>query len=57
MMNRPIGLVTGGEAGDGIEAEYEQEGREVFIETPHKRPYDHAYVFKIERFHRPPLNK
>jgi hypothetical protein len=105
--------VTGGEAGDGIEAEYEQEGRGLFIEfddmelegtydgltltffdgeevpryagfypeeikrismlgdgkdlaweqtseglvieTPHKRPCDHAYVLKIERFHHPPL--
>jgi alpha-L-fucosidase len=106
-------VVLGGEAGEGTEGEYEQEGQEVFlevagfelegvydgetfeiveddsphypgfypeeikritmlgdgrnvdwkltreglvIETPDHKPCKHAFVFKIERYHRPPID-
>ena len=42
--------------GDGRELDWELTRKGLVIETPDKEPCKHAYVFKIERYHRPPID-
>jgi hypothetical protein len=42
--------------GDGRELGWEMRREGLVIETPDRRPCKHAYVFKIERHHRPPID-
>jgi alpha-L-fucosidase len=42
--------------GDGKELDWEMTREGLIIETPDRKPCKHAYVFKIERYHRPPID-
>jgi len=42
--------------GDGRELDWELTGRGLVIETPDKKPCDHAFVIKIERYHHPKID-
>lgn len=39
--------------GDGKELDWKLTQRGLIIDTPKKKPCEHAYVVKIERFHHP----
>ena len=42
--------------GDGRKLDWKLTRKGLVIETPDKKPCKHAYVFKIERYHRPPID-
>ena len=42
--------------GDGAELDWLLTDEGMFIKTPDEQPCEHAFVFKIERHHRPPLD-
>jgi alpha-L-fucosidase len=42
--------------GDGKELDWKLTRKGLVIETPDKRPCKHAFVFKIERYHHPPID-
>jgi hypothetical protein len=42
--------------GDGKELDWKLTQRGLVIETPEKKPCEHAYVIKIERYHHPKID-
>jgi alpha-L-fucosidase len=42
--------------GDGRSLDWKMTRKGLIIETPDKKPYKHAYVFKIERYHHPKID-
>jgi alpha-L-fucosidase len=42
--------------GDGKKLDWELTRKGLVIETPDKKPCEHAYVFKIERYHHPKID-
>jgi hypothetical protein len=42
--------------GNGRQLDWKMTRKGLIIETPDKKPCKHAYVFKIERYHHPPID-
>jgi alpha-L-fucosidase len=42
--------------GDGKELKWKRTGEGLIVETPDKKPCEHAFVIKIERYHHPKID-